>query len=193
MGSCSLKSKYSDNSTVVHLIQPTSGNYDSGRLNRAGSINLLFREEYKDIIPISPSTTTSKSEKKKRVIDRKRRASVSTEASNAIVKEIPKTAGDKLEIKQGLQKIFIFQSLSDENVEAIIGQMRLFILEPSQMVYSSGSLATHFFIISKGRCQVTNKAKQTSMLTKGQCFGELALMHECMRNETVYTIDKVNL
>ncbi|CAG9314860.1 PKG_12 [Blepharisma stoltei] len=71
--------------------------------------------------------------------------------------------------------------------------MRLYVMEPQQVIYSKGSPATHFFIISKGRCEVVEKGMQKTVLGKGGSFGEMALMQECERTNTVLSIEKVML
>ncbi|CAG9323651.1 PKG_3 [Blepharisma stoltei] len=188
MGNCAVKKNAPKTvSPIVPLIKSQTNPFLRNRAASLTSLGGLFEEE----MQLSPAA--QQKARKKRGSYQKGNTMAPTEASNAIIKDVPKTTQDKKEIRAALGRHFIFQSLSEDNIEAVISHMKLYVLEPQQVIYSRGGAATHFFTISKGRCEVVEKGIQKGVLGKGSSFGEMALMQECERTSTVRSIDKVML
>lgn len=99
-----------------------------------------------------------------------------------------KTVSERLYIKKSLSKHFLFNYLPLESLETIIDKMKMYMLDPNSIVFSQGNPGNCFFIIASGKLEVINDEKVVGTLTKGQSFGELALMHSTPRPSTVKTL-----
>ena len=61
------------------------------------------------------------------------------------------------------------------------------------MVFSQNSPAKNFYIVAAGRVEVIVNGKVKKVISKGEQFGELALLHDSLRTATVTTVDKTLL
>ncbi|CAG9317455.1 unnamed protein product [Blepharisma stoltei] len=132
--------------------------------------------------------------KKAPVADNRRRIGVEdVDAATAIVTEKPKTDREKEDIREALSTHSLFNNLPRENVELVIDQMKLFEMGPREFVFEQGQPGNNFFIIALGRVEIIVNDQPKGFLTKGKCFGELALLHDSERTATIKTVERARL
>ena len=112
-------------------------------------------------------------------------------AFKEIVKE--KSFHDVESIARALNKHFIFTNLQMESRIRVISKMTLIHYDPEKIVFQQGKFGTHFFNIAKGQVEVVVDSKRVNILSKGESFGELALLHDFPRSATIRTLSSVYL
>jgi cGMP-dependent protein kinase 1 len=65
--------------------------------------------------------------------------------------------------------------------------MKYYTLDPKSIVFSQGSLGNCLFVVDSGKLDVIVDGINTQVLSKGESFGELALMQSSPRSSTVIT------
>lgn len=115
------------------------------------------------------------------------------EAVGAKVSSREKTETEKIYIKKALAKHFLFNKLPSENLELVISKMKYYTLQPKSEVITQGKAGDCFFIVASGKLDVITDGIITGVLTKGQSFGELALMHDTPRPATIVAATFSNL
>jgi cGMP-dependent protein kinase len=96
-------------------------------------------------------------------------------------------------IKAALAQQIMFSSLSDENTECVIDEMKMFRLQVGQLVFEQGRVANHFYVVTTGQLEVTVDSQRTSLLNQGHCFGEQALLQNALRNCSVRALEAAEL
>ena len=136
-----------------------------------------------------------KVEKHKPAIFDSRRGSSNTyiEAATAEVSEIPKTPKEIELIRNSLAKHFIFTKLNENYISIIIHHMKLYNLKNSELIFEQGQPGNNFYVVSKGKLEVVVNSKRIKLLSSGDSFGEVALLHNTPRTASVYTITNCSL
>lgn len=96
-------------------------------------------------------------------------------------------------IMNALNNHFIFTSLTDEDKDAIVETMQLYLFEPLTIVFEQDKIGKGYYVVKSGTLEVTANGKRISKIHPGEGFGELALLHESPRSATVKTLDKVSM
>lgn len=117
----------------------------------------------------------------------------SAEAKTAEFQQREKTLKDFEQITKSISTHFLFNSLSEESVRAIVQEFKLYSFGPKETIFSQGSPGQNFYIIASGRVEVIVNGKSKKVMVKGDQFGELALLHESVRTATVCTVEKTYL
>lgn len=90
-----------------------------------------------------------------------------------------------------------FDSLSQTEVGTFLSGASRQTLPPNTLVFSEGDEADSFYIIESGsvRAFFRNDGKDTSLsvLGRGDCFGEMALLNKDRRSASVITLDDTTL
>lgn len=113
-----------------------------------------------------------------------------TEGQDAVIQEKKLSPNERGEILKVLQSHFIFNSLSNENMLHLVSEFKLYIFLPSKVVFSEGSPGQNFYIIHMGSVEVVVNSEVKTVLSKGDSFGELALLHDSPRTATIRTAEK---
>ena len=100
---------------------------------------------------------------------------------------------DKKLIKSSLKKHFLFKQLSAQDLTIIYDKMKLCMLLTDEVVYDQDSVGSKFFIVRKGTLEIIKGGVSIGKLSKGETFGEMALLSQSKRKETVQTITNVTL
>ena len=102
-------------------------------------------------------------------------------------------SSDKNIIKKSLKKHFLFRQLSSKELLAIYERMKFCELLSDEMIYDQGSQGSKFFIIKRGTVEVLKDSVRSEVLSRGDTFGEMALLTRSKRKETVQTLGKAKL
>ena len=90
-----------------------------------------------------------------------------------------------------LKKLNLFKHLSEKTLEIIAKNMTKKRYLQNEIIVREGTVGDSFYLISKGRVQVSVKDKVLRDLDSGSCFGEIALLiPDSKRTATVKAIDE---
>ena len=162
---------------------PKKSELFSQNLARRGSA--LLPQQLPGLINPSPSTLSRRGSSFNALVNLPRRAS----ASNLV----SKTEADTTLIKSALKKHFIFSNLTDLQIDSLIEEMQLCVYPGQAIVFEQNSNGENFFIIARGKVEVVINLKVVSVLSSGQSFGEVALLHDTPRTATIITLQETNL
>lgn len=107
--------------------------------------------------------------------------------------EKKKTPNEIKLIKNSLKKHFIFNSLTEKQIDMIIDQMKLYTVKSNEIIFEQNSKGNAFFIVSSGRLEIAINGVRVSIIKEGDSFGELALIHDTPRTATVRSLLNSNL
>jgi len=89
-------------------------------------------------------------------------------------------------INECIKDNILFSSQPDEVINTIIPHFFTRILKKDEIVIKQGDeQASEFYVIADGECNVLVNDNKVATLSKGKCFGEVALMYNAPRNATV--------
>lgn len=100
---------------------------------------------------------------------------------------------DTILIKECLLKLFMFKCLKDETLQKIISIMKLAEITANKKVIVKGKESFYFYIIKDGECKIydsnnDNDDSNNTLLTKGMGFGEIALINNTRREQSIRSI-----
>lgn len=92
-----------------------------------------------------------------------------------------------------LRNVPLFAELSAQEIERLQQEAELVMVEAGQVVFREGDPADAMYIIRLGQVKVSQKApggeRTLAYLTRGDCFGEIALLRGEPRSATITTVD----
>lgn len=93
-------------------------------------------------------------------------------------------------IHNALSKNHLFRGLTLEDFEAIFPKLTFVIAEKGQYIFKQDSYGSMFFIINSGKVEVIVNNRKRVILSKENCFGELALLSNSKRKASVKALSK---
>jgi len=84
-----------------------------------------------------------------------------------------------------LAKVKLFEVYEKEQLEACVQVMYQIPVRANQNLIVQGETDSNFYLLERGQVDVVRDNKLVVTLGKGECFGELALLHKTPRNATV--------
>ncbi|CAG9327699.1 unnamed protein product [Blepharisma stoltei] len=127
------------------------------------------------------------------IIDERVGSYLSIDAPNALIEEIPMSGQEKDIVYSAINKNFLFRNLPEESYNLFFSQMKKYTLDALEIVFEQSHPGRNFFIITSGRIEVLSNQKQVNILTVGDSFGELALLHDSLRSASVKTLERVTM
>lgn len=133
------------------------------------------------------------------VVDTRNRASQNSlerdneDAKSATVFEVSKKSRDLDLIKNCLKSHFLFKFLPDDIIYELTTNMKLYKLKPGSNVFEQDKPGSTFFIIKKGKVEISVDNSVREVLEQGKGFGEVALIQEIKRNSTAKCLSDTEL
>jgi CRP-like cAMP-binding protein len=84
-----------------------------------------------------------------------------------------------------LRKAPLFADLSKAELEHLAKSTEDLEVEPGRVLCREGEAASEFFVIIEGEAEATKDGNHLRTMTKGDFFGEIALLEEIPRTATV--------
>ena len=103
----------------------------------------------------------------------------------------PKTLGQKERINTAIMGNILFKNLGSDSLESLYGAMWEKACGPGrgETIIKQGDDGDYFYVIDRGKCNVTVDGNTVATLTNGQSFGELALMYFAPRAATITAVE----
>ena len=104
-------------------------------------------------------------------------------------------------IQKALSKHFLFQDINDEIINIIFNELFYFKYEKDKVIYEQGDEGNFFYILSEGNVKavtktINPKTNEVSIKEKiykeWECFGELSLISQCKREETLSSLTDIS-
>lgn len=115
------------------------------------------------------------------------------ENTNAEILDVPKKSRDVDLIKKYLKSHFLFKALPDEVITQITDEMKLYKFQANSEVFTQGSPGTVFFIVKKGKVEISVDKVLTETYEHGKGFGEVALLQEINRNFSANCLESTEM
>jgi diguanylate cyclase (GGDEF)-like protein len=99
-------------------------------------------------------------------------------------------AGLELDDKRALlRRTRLLESLSDEQLRALIDSCRTVSLVPGETLCHEGEVGHAMYVVLSGNLVVSKGGKQVAVGRPGDCFGEMALIESRERSATLRALD----
>ena len=91
-----------------------------------------------------------------------------------------------------LKKSYLFKNLSENTLEAIAKNMKKEKFNKGDVIIQEGTYGNSFYLISKGKVNITKEGKSLRVLETGECLGEKSLLsNDSLRTASAIAEDKV--
>ena len=94
------------------------------------------------------------------------------------------------QVEIALQNNHLFRNLNSDEINVITSKLKMCIVEAGAYVFEQGWPGSLFFVINSGSVEVIVDNKSRSILSKGSCFGELALLSDSIRKASIKAVSK---
>jgi MFS family permease len=93
--------------------------------------------------------------------------------------------GAQAEIIERLRKVPMLRPLPVSTIEHLARNVRDESVEPGETVVEQGEAGESFYVVVAGQLEVNENGRLLSVLSDGDCFGEIALLRDIPRTTTV--------
>ncbi|KAM6915408.1 cGMP-dependent protein kinase 2 [Xenentodon cancila] len=106
---------------------------------------------------------------------------------------VKKTVSETSLIVKAIQKNDFLSRLDDEQIAMMVDLLMTSNLKPGEEVIKEGSEGDSMYIVAAGELIVTQAGQDLRTLSRGDVFGELAILYNCKRTATVKAKTLVHL
>ena len=103
------------------------------------------------------------------------------------------TKEEEINLRFALSNHFVFRDITVEVLNSCINQCIFCTFSKNKIIYKEGEEGNFFYVISKGKIEATEKNKFKKKYKEWDCFGELSLITQQKREETVKCLEDVEL
>ena len=97
-------------------------------------------------------------------------------------------------LRNALSNHFVFREITPEVLDSVINECIFCTFLKGNIIYNEGEEGNFFYVISKGKIQAYDKLKKViKKYGEWDCFGELSLITQQKREETVKCLENVEL
>jgi cAMP-dependent protein kinase regulator len=96
-------------------------------------------------------------------------------------------------IVAALQHNFVFEQLSEKELFPLVQAFESIVVPSAEVIIKQGDGGDYFYIIETGQCAFEVDGKEVGRASKGNSFGELALLYTCPRAATVTALVETTL
>ena len=79
----------------------------------------------------------------------------------------------------------MLSALSQATIEQLAAALQHAEIAPGRAVFKQGEPGERFYIVEAGGADVLRDSRTVETLGRGDCFGEIALLRDCVRTATV--------
>lgn len=101
------------------------------------------------------------------------------------------TFNKRLMYENFLKGVKILSSLNNQEISKLADALTTEVYEKGDKIVTQGAKGDNFYFIELGNCEVIKDNQVVNHLTKGDYFGEIALLNDLPRQATVQAADKV--
>lgn len=83
-----------------------------------------------------------------------------------------------------LQGLHLFKELSEEEIRALAPVIKKYWYSPKELIFTEGDKGDSFYIIEQGVCALEKARRVLKTLTRGEMFGEIAMIDKQPRTST---------
>lgn len=104
-----------------------------------------------------------------------------------------KSSQEFSDIKLSLTTHFLFKEVQSSILDEIIDQMNFYSLQKGEFIFQQAEPGYNFFIVASGTVEILVNQKRAKLIERGECFGELALIHNSGRRASAKSNTRVRL
>jgi len=103
------------------------------------------------------------------------------------------TQDEENQIRNSLKNHFVFKDITPDVLNLVINELIYCSFKKGTIIYKEGDEGNFFYIISSGIVEAVEKGNFKKKYTQWECFGELSLITQNKREETIICIEDVSV
>ena len=103
------------------------------------------------------------------------------------------TNNEELNIRKTLSNHFLFKNITNEVLNLILNELIFFPFPEGRIIYEEGDEGNFFYILASGKVEASIEGKKNKYYSPWECFGELSLITQKKREETLKCIGNVEV
>ena len=103
------------------------------------------------------------------------------------------TNNEEINIRKTLSNHFLFKNITNEVLNLILNELIFFPFPEGRIIYEEGDEGNFFYILASGKVEASIEGEKKKNYYPWECFGELSLITQQKREETLKCIDNVEV
>ncbi len=103
------------------------------------------------------------------------------------------TQDEENQIRKSLRNHFVFKDITPDVLNLVINELIYCPFKKDTIIYKEGDEGNFFYIICTGSVEATEKGKFKKKYNQWECFGELSLITQNKREETIKCLEDVSV
>ena len=101
------------------------------------------------------------------------------------------TQNEEESIRKSLSKQFVFKDITPDVLNLVMNELIYCPFSKGTIIYKEGDEGNFFYIIASGSVEAVEKGKFKKKYSQWECFGELSLITQNKREETIKCLEDV--